>query len=197
MSLYDNYEKYKSFYIDPNMTVIKSYKDQDFPGNVLGTCAAQVLMWCKGLAGQLSGGKGEKASLLTPYEKATSLQFGELENGAALEKAASRTVDLRQLNTPKLLRENTPWSGKYKLYGIASDKGHGHIIGAYFPWSGAIEFYDPNLVYGSIKSDGSIYEILSVWVRLYQGCGGADVNWGHSSLFVIDDPAAALKKVGG
>lgn len=196
MSLYDNYEAKKKFYIDPNMTVEKSYKDQGFPGNSQGTCAAQVLMWCKGLAGQLPSGKGIKEPLLTPYERSTSLQFGPLENGKALQQTASRTVDLRQKNTPKLLRENTPWSGKYKLYGISNNRGEGHIIGAYFPWTGPIQFYDPNLVVGSIKSDGSIYDILSVWVEIYRGCGGPDAIWGHETLFVIDDPAAALKKIG-
>ena len=196
MSLFDRYEKEKPFGIDQNMTVIRSYKDQDFPGNEQGTCAGQVLMWFMGLAGQIPTGTGLKRPLLTPQQHATTLQFDGLKNGSAVYPAATRTVDLRQRNTPKLLNENTPYTGKYKMYVIASDKGHGHAIGAYFPWMDPIQFYDPNLVHGKIKSDGSIYEILSLWVRLYQGVGSQDALWGHETLCVFDDPKAALKKIG-
>jgi len=42
---------------------------------------------------------------------------------------------------------------------------------------------------------GSVYEVLSDWVDIYQGCGGLDASWGHETLFVISDPEAALKKL--
>ncbi|WP_066481012.1 MULTISPECIES: hypothetical protein [unclassified Sphingomonas] len=196
MGLLENYALYKGM-IEGFMDVDLDYKSPRFPGNRHATCAAQALYWFMDLAGQIKVGTGLKEPLLTVGERSTALQFGPLENGTKLNEIASKTVDLRGISSAENIKEMTPWRGTYKAYGIGSNKGDGHIIGAYFPWTGRVKFYDPNLVVGTCKEDANVYELLKIWPHLYQGCDTPDALWGHETLFVFDDPAAAIKKLNG
>ncbi len=194
MTLVDKFEFYRST-IGKSMTISMDYKSQEFPGNTQGTCAAQVLYWFKGLAGQLKSGTGLQQQLLTNYDKSADLQFGALEDGGKLSKLAKETIDLRGNNTAELLKKKTPWTGTYKAYVIASDKGGGHMLGAYFPWTGSVRFYDPNLVAGTCLTSDAIYDILKLWPELYVGVGTQGAIWGFERLHVISDPEAAIKKL--
>ncbi|WP_137940236.1 hypothetical protein [Chitinivorax sp. B] len=193
MSLFDRYKTRMDF-LKNDIEPVITYEDPAFPGNELGTCAAQVLWWCASLAGTApKAGTGLSASLISPQKRIEGIQFGALEGGAAFKKIASKTVDLRGNHSAKAIETLTPWSGKYKCYGIASDRGHGHMLGAYFPWRGDTLFYDPNLLVGKIKSGGSIYRVLSEWSDIYLGCGEVGAQWGPETLFIMDDPGKALK----
>lgn len=198
MSLTSQYETKKSIissYVDTSM----DYKNKAFPGNTMGTCVGQVLYWLKGLAGQISGGTGVRESLLSPYDKATAVQFSLLDNGRTSEllKICDSHVDLRGENSAEALKRLTPWTGVYKLYIIANNKGNGHALGAYFPWRGRNQFYDPNLVAGECTEDKWLWELLSMWPGLYVGLSDsneADAVWGFENLFVFSDPTKALEK---
>ena len=197
MSLTSQYDTKKSL-ISSYMDTSFDYKNTRFPGNSMGTCAAQGLYWLMGLAGQISSGEGEKKALLTTYQKATALQFGLLNNGEELTKICDSQVDLRGKQKAEALKSLTPYSGKYKLYGISNNKGEGHILGAYFPWSGRDQFYDPNLVAGPCTEDKWLWELLSMWPDLYTGVTNsneANALWGFESLFVFSDPKKALEKL--
>jgi hypothetical protein len=197
MSLFDRYKRGVEF-LKTDLEEVITFENPSFPGNEKGTCAAQVLWWCASCAGTApKRGTDLLAPLISPQERIESLQFGKLEDGAAFAKVANKTINLRGNSSAKTIETLTPWSGKYKCYGIASDNGHGHMLGAYFPWRGDTLFYDPNLLVGKIKAGGSIYRVLSEWSDIYLGCGSTGAQWGLENLFVVDDPGKALKSLPG
>src|ERR1019366_7286276 len=141
---------------------------------------------------------GVKESLLSPSQKATSLQFTALNSDTVgiLKKNATDFVDLRGVRSAEMIKKLTPFSGTYKFYGIASDKGHGHALGAYFPWMGKNQFYDPNLVAGPCSEDKWLYELLAMWPGLYLGCGEQGATWGFEYLYVFNDPKMTIEALG-
>ncbi len=188
MSLRLRFELLKSLV---NVTSIEG--DGKFPGNANSSCTGQVLTWFRALSGNLKSGTGLSESLLSPQQQATQLHFEQLNNGNTriLASIAEKTVNMRGQNSAENIKDKTPWSGKYKLYIIASSKGSGHALGVYFPWTGRVQFYDPNLLVCEMKKDDDIYPLLSQWVRMYDGLDAPDSIWGHEDLYVI--PESKLK----
>ncbi len=180
MTLFEKYEFYKHESIIEKVT----YKDDGFAGNPDGTCGGQCLIWLSKLAGKIKTGEGLKEPLLSFSDKSSRAQYVDLDGGKNLELArkSEQTIEIRQPKNADALKSATPWAGKYKIYEIASSKGNGHFLGAYFPWRGNPQLFDPNLVHCEV-ANGDFYKALFSWPNMYDNLDGG--LWGFEYLYVV------------
>jgi len=180
MGLSENFRFYTSGF--KNMKVLTD--QNSLPSNSGGICGGLALTWLKSRSGTLKTGEGLRTPLFTLEETASSVHHCDLDGGKNRELAgkSSEVISLVGTNDPGGLRDKTPWGGAYKIYEIASSKGHGHFMGAYFPWIGDPQFYDPNLVHCEIEKS-SFFDLISKWPKIYDNQGGA--QWGFEYLYVI------------